>query len=135
MSRDGLLPPALARLSGRRNPVRITVFTAVVVALLAGLVPLGDLVALANAGTLTAFIAVCAAMLVMRRREPDAKRLFKTPLPWLTGTIGILGCAYLFYSLPRYTQIWFVLWNTIGVVIYFIFAARSAHRTRTAAGA
>jgi APA family basic amino acid/polyamine antiporter len=55
MSRDGLLPPALARLSGRRNPVRITLFTAVVVALLAGLVPLNDLVALANAGTLTAF--------------------------------------------------------------------------------
>ena len=132
MSRDGLLPPALARLSGRRNPVRITMFTAVVVALLAGLVPLNDLVALANAGTLTAFIAVCAAMLTMRRREPDAKRLFNTPLPWLTGTIGILGCAYLFYSLPRYTQIWFVLWNTAGLVIYFLFAAGSADRTRSA---
>ena len=135
MSRDGLLPPALARLSGRRNPVRITVFTAVVVALLAGLVPLNDLVALANAGTLTAFIAVCAAMLTMRRREPNAKRLFNTPLPWITGTIGILGCAYLFYSLPRYTQIWFVLWNLGGLVIYFLFAAGSAHRTRSSAGA
>jgi basic amino acid/polyamine antiporter, APA family len=130
MSRDGLLPPALARLSGRRNPVRITLFTAVVVALLAGLVPLNDLVALANAGTLTAFIAVCAAMLVMRRREPDAKRLFRTPLPWLTGAIGILGCAYLFYSLPRYTQIWFLIWNGVGLAVYFAFAARSANRTR-----
>src|SRR5215213_1108176 len=130
MSRDGLLPPALARLSGRRNPVRITLFTAVVVALLAGLVPLNDLVALASAGTLTAFIAVCAAMLVMRRREPNAKRLFRTPLPWVTGTIGILGCAYLFYSLPRYTQIWFLIWNAAGLLIYFVFAARSAHRTR-----
>jgi APA family basic amino acid/polyamine antiporter len=130
MSRDGLLPPALARLSGRQNPVRITLFTAVVVALLAGLVPLNDLVALANAGTLTAFIAVCAAMLTLRRREPDAKRLFRTPLPWVTGMIGILGCAYLFYSLPRYTQIWFVIWNAVGLVIYFLFAARSADRTR-----
>lgn len=135
MSRDGLLPPALARLSGRRNPVRITVFTAVVVALLAGLVPLNDLVALANAGTLTAFIAVCAAMLTMRRREPDAKRLFNAPLPWVTGAIGILGCAYLFYSLPRYTQIWFVLWNVVGLVIYFLFAARSADQARSSAGA
>lgn len=132
MSRDGLLPPALARLSGRRNPVRITLFTAVVVGALAGLVPLNDLVALANAGTLTAFIAVCAAMLTMRRREPDAKRLFRTPLPWVTGTIGILGCAYLFYSLPRYTQIWFLIWNTLGLMIYFAFASHSAHRTRSA---
>jgi APA family basic amino acid/polyamine antiporter len=132
MSRDGLLPPALARLSGRRNPVRITLFTAVVVGILAGLVPLNDLVALANAGTLTAFIAVCAAMLTMRRRDPGAKRLFRTPLPWLTGLVGILGCAYLFYSLPRHTQEWFVLWNAVGLVIYFLFAARNAERTRGA---
>jgi APA family basic amino acid/polyamine antiporter len=135
MSRDGLLPARLARLSGRRNPVRITLFTAVVVGLLAGLVPLNDLVALANAGTLTAFIAVCAAMLAMRRREPDAKRLFRTPLPWVTGTIGILGCAYLFYSLPWYTQKWFLYWNAAGLLIYFTFASRSAERSRAKSSA
>lgn len=135
MSRDGLLPPMLARLSRRRTPVRITVFTAVVVGLLAGLVPLNDLVALANAGTLTAFIAVCAAMLTMRRRDPGAERKFRTPLPWVTGLIGILGCAYLFYSLPRNTQVWFVTWNVAGLFIYFLFASRSAHRTRSTAGA
>ena len=135
MSRDGLLPPVLARLSSRRNPVRITLFTAVVVGILAGLVPLNDLVALANAGTLTAFIAVCAAMLVMRKRDPGAKRLFRTPLPWVTGTVGILGCAYLFYSLPRYTQIWFLIWNAVGIAIYFVYASGSAHRTRNAPGA
>ena len=135
MARDGLLPTQLARLSSRRSPVRITLFTAVIVGLLAGLVPLKDLVALANAGTLTAFIAVSAAMLVMRRREPDAKRLFRTPLPWVTGAVGILGCAYLFYSLPRYTQIWFLLWNAAGLIIYFLFASHSAHRTRSAKGA
>jgi APA family basic amino acid/polyamine antiporter len=130
MSRDGLFPVGLARLSGRRNPVRITLFTAVVVGILAGLVPLNDLVALANAGTLTAFIAVCAAMLAMRRRDPEAKRTFRTPLPWVTGTIGILGCAYLFYSLPTYTQEWFLIWNGAGLALYFLFAANNAHRTR-----
>jgi APA family basic amino acid/polyamine antiporter len=132
MSRDGLLPAPLARLSARRTPVRITLFTAVIVGALAGLVPLNDLVALANAGTLTAFIAVCAAMLTMRRRAPAIKRLFRTPLPWVTGTIGIVGCAYLFYSLPRHTQEWFVLWNAVGLLLYFLFAARSAARTRGA---
>jgi len=135
MSRDGLLPARLARLSGRRNPVRITLFTAIVVGLLAGLVPLNDLVALANAGTLTAFIAVCAAMLAMRRRDPGAERKFRTPLPWVTGLIGILGCAYLFYSLPQNTQVWFVTWNVAGLFIYFLFASHSAHRTRSVAGA
>jgi APA family basic amino acid/polyamine antiporter len=135
MSRDGLFPVGLARLSGRRNPVRITLFTAVVVGILAGLVPLNDLVALANAGTLTAFIAVCAAMLAMRRRDPDAKRTFRTPLPWITGAIGILGCAYLFYSLPTYTQEWFLIWNGAGLALYFLFAANNAKRTRSAKAA
>jgi APA family basic amino acid/polyamine antiporter len=135
MSRDGLFPVRLARLSSRRNPVRITLFTAVVVGILAGLVPLNDLVALANAGTLTAFIAVCGAMLAMRRRDPDAKRTFRTPLPWITGAIGILGCAYLFYSLPTYTQEWFLIWNGAGLVLYFLFAANNASRTRGAKAA
>jgi APA family basic amino acid/polyamine antiporter len=135
MSRDGLLPPALAKLSPRRTPVRITIFTAIVVGVLAGLVPLNDLVALANAGTLTAFIAVCAALLTRRRRDPDATRLFRTPFPWVTGLIGILGCAYLFYSLPRTTQIWFVAWNSAGLIIYFLFASHSADRTRSGASA
>ena len=132
MSRDGLLPKPLALLSSRRNPVRITLFTAVVTGILAGLVPLNDLVALANAGTLTAFIAVCAAMLVLRRRDPDAKRTFRTPLPWIIGPVGILGCAYLFYSLPWYTQQWFLIWNAAGFLLYFLWSARSAKRSRAA---
>ncbi|MEO6198935.1 MAG: amino acid permease [Sphingomicrobium sp.] len=130
MSRDGLLPAPLARLSSRRNPVRITIFTAIVTGILAALVPLNDLVALANAGTLTAFIAVCAAMLVMRRRNPDAPRTFRTPLPWIVGPIGILGCAYLFYSLPTYTQQWFLIWNAAGFLLYFLWSAGAAKRSR-----
>jgi len=133
MSRDGLLPGPLAKLSSRRNPVRITIFTAIVTGILAGLVPLNDLVALANAGTLTAFIFVCAAMMTMRRKDPDAPRTFKTPLPWVVGPIGILGCAYLFYSLPTYTQQWFLIWNAAGFLLYFLFAARNAHKVRQAA--
>src|SRR3546814_15231126 len=69
-----LLPRGLATVSGRGTPVRITLFTAVVVGVLAGFIPLADLAALANAGTLTAFIAVALCMLIMRRREPDTPR-------------------------------------------------------------
>ena len=85
MARDGLLPTNLARVSSRGTPVRITFFTAVVVAVIAGFFPLAEIAALANAGTLAAFIAVSAAMLAMRRREPNAPRKFTTPLPWVVG--------------------------------------------------
>jgi len=124
MARDRLLPASLARVSGRGTPVRITLFTAVVVGVLAGIVPLSELAALANAGTLTAFIAVIVCMLVMRRREPNAARKFSAPMPWLIGIVGILGCLYLLYSLPWATQRYFLIAHAIGLVIYVVYGAR-----------
>jgi APA family basic amino acid/polyamine antiporter len=102
----------------------------VVVAIIAGIFPLADIAALANAGTLAAFIAVCAAMLAMRRREPNAPRRFTTPLPWVVGTLGIIGCAYLFWSLPVKTQTYFLIWNLIGLVLYWLYGSPHAERAR-----
>jgi APA family basic amino acid/polyamine antiporter len=130
VARDGLLPPSLARVSRRGTPVRITVFTAIVTSVFAGLIPLTSIAALANAGTLAAFVAVCAAMLVLRRREPDAERKFRAPLPWVIGLGGILGCIYLFISLPSRTQIFFVSAQVIGLVLYAIYGSRAAERAR-----
>lgn len=126
MARDGMLPQSLAKLSSRGTPVRITLFTAAIVAVLAGFIPLGELAALANAGTLVAFSAVAICMLVMRRRAPDAPRTFRAPLPWLVGLFAVFGCAYLFWSLPSNTQFWFVIWNILGVAVYFLYARRNA---------
>jgi basic amino acid/polyamine antiporter, APA family len=134
MARDGLLPSTLARVSGRGSPVRITLFTAVIVGVLAGVVPLEDLAALANAGTLTAFVFVAVCMLVMRSRAPDAERRFRAPLPWLVGTVAIFGCAYLFYSLPQRTQIYFLFAHLLGFVIYFLYGSPRAERARASAG-
>jgi basic amino acid/polyamine antiporter, APA family len=88
------------------------------------LIPLADLAALANAGTLTAFIAVCVCMLVLRRRAPDAPRLFRTPAAWPVGIFGILGCLYLLYSLPQRTQIWFLSAQVVGLGLYLLYGAR-----------
>jgi APA family basic amino acid/polyamine antiporter len=132
IARDGLLPPALARVSSRGTPVRITIFTAIVVAVIAGIFPLAKIAALANAGTLAAFVAVCSAMLVMRRREPHRERLFRTPLPWVVGLVGIGGCIYLFLSLPVLTQTFFFAAQAIGLLLYFVYGSGAAQRARTA---
>ncbi|MBV8908161.1 MAG: amino acid permease [Sphingomonas sp.] len=134
VARDGLLPSSLARVSKRGTPVRITIFTAVVTSVFAGLIPLASIAALANAGTLAAFVAVCAAMLVLRQREPDTERTFKAPLPWVVGLVGILGCLYLFYSLPSRTQLFFLSAQVIGLVLYAIYGSRAAERARAGRG-
>ncbi|WP_019517761.1 amino acid permease [Sphingomonas sp. Mn802worker] len=126
MARDGLLPQALAKVSSRGTPVRITVMTAVLVSIIAGIMPIDAIAALANAGTLAAFTAVCVAMLVMRRRAPDAPRTFRAPAAWPVGIVGVLGCVYLFFSLPSRTQLYFVLWNVAGLVLYFAWGRRRA---------
>lgn len=124
MARDGLLPRGLSKVSARGTPVATTLFTAVLVAALAGVARLDEIAALANAGTLAAFTAVAVCMLVLRRRAPDRPRVFRTPWAWVVGPVAILGCLYLFISLPERTKLWFLLWNVIGVVVYLAYSRR-----------
>ena len=133
VARDGLLPSKLANVSKRGTPVRITIFTAIVTSIFAGLIPLASIAALANAGTLAAFVAVCAAMLVLRKREPGRERKFRTPAAWPVGIAGILGCIYLFISLPNRTQIFFVVAQIIGLLLYLVYGGRAAEKARAGA--
>jgi APA family basic amino acid/polyamine antiporter len=130
MARDGLLPIALARVSPRTgSPVRITLITAAIVAVIAGLLPIDEIAALANAGTLAAFTAVALCMLIMRVRAPDAERRFRTPAAWPVGIVAICGCLYLFASLPAKTQIYFLIWNVVGLLVYFLYGRRHSLAT------
>ena len=63
-------------------------------------------------------------MLVLRRRAPDAHRPFRTPAALLVGLVAIFGCAYLFVSLPSKTQLYFLIWNAIGLLVYFVYGMR-----------
>lgn len=127
MSRDGLLPRGLSKVNPRTGtPVAITVFTAVLVAALAGVARLDEIAALANAGTLVAFIAVAVCLLVLRKRDPNRPRVFRTPAAWLVGPVAIFGCLYLFWSLPHSTQKWFLVWNVIGVIVYLLYSRRAS---------
>jgi APA family basic amino acid/polyamine antiporter len=73
---------------------------------------------------LLAFIAVGACLIVLRRRAPDAVRLFRSPAPYLVGALTIGGCLYLMVSLPPMTLVRFILWNAIGLAIYFAYGRR-----------
>jgi APA family basic amino acid/polyamine antiporter len=133
MARDGFLPQRLAHISQRGTPTRITLLTAVIVAVLAGLLPIGKVAALANAGTLIAFMAVGLCLLVLRRRAPDAPRPFRVRAVWLVGLGTIGGCLYLFFSLPVETLLWCLVWNAIGLLLYAGYGQRRSRLADTRA--
>lgn len=125
MARDRLLPPALGRVNPKSGvPTAVTIGTAIIVSAIAAFLPLAEIAALANAGTLCAFVAVGVSLLVLRRSEPDRPRPFRTPLAWLVGAVAIVGCIALFVTLPGATQIRFFIWNAIGLLVYFLFRGR-----------
>ena len=108
----------------------MTILTGIVCAIIAGLMPLASIAELANAGTLAAFIATALALLILRRREPDLHRPFRAPLAYVIAPAAILGCAYLFYSLPFGTQRNFFIWMGIGVVVYFLYSRKASNMTK-----
>ena len=127
MSRDGLLPRGLSKVNQRTGtPIATTLFTATLVAALAGVARLDEIAALANAGTLAAFTAVSVCLLVLRKRDPARPRVFRTPLAWVVAPIAIFGCLYLFWSLPHRTQLWFLIWNVVGIVVYLAYSRRNS---------
>ena len=125
MARDGLLPRALSSVNARTHtPVAMTVFTAIVVAIVAGIFQLGQIAEVANSGTLAAFVAVSTCMLVLRRTDPGRPRVFRAPMAWVLGPVAIVGCLYLFFSLARLTQVAFLIWNLIGIGVYLLYGRR-----------
>lgn len=122
MARDGLLPRALSRVSKRGTPALVTAVTGIFVAAVAGFFRLDEIAELANAGTLVAFITVGVCMMVLRRRAPNLKRVFRCPAPNVIGTLAVLGCIYLLISLPEKTLVRFVIWNVIGLAAYFLYS-------------
>jgi amino acid transporter len=120
MGRDGLLPSTFAKVNPRSmTPVHNTVIVAVVVAVLAGFVPLDYLADMVSIGTLVAFIVVAVAVILLRVREPDLPRGFRVPGYPVTPVLAILACGYILFSLHWYTWLAFAVWVSVALVFYF----------------
>ncbi len=124
MARDGMLPPGFfgAVHPTFRTPWKSTILTGLVVAGLAGFLPLRVLAELTNIGTLLAFVIVCAAVLIMRLIDPQAHRPFKAPGGLATPILGIVFCLLLMFSLPVENWWRLFIWLALGFVIYFSYS-------------
>ena len=125
MARDGLLPPSFARVHPRfRTPHVTTILTGVAVGVCAMFTSIDEMVDLTNIGTLFAFILVCIGILVLRKRDPNRPRSFRTPWVPFIPILGVISCLYLMLGLPWITWIRFGLWLVVGMLVYFSYGFR-----------
>ncbi len=125
LSRDGLLPGWFAKVHPRYGtPHRPTIALGVFTALIAGFFPLGEVAKLVNIGVLSAFVVICAAVLLLRRRKPDLPRAFRTPWVPFIPVIGIAFSIWLLSELALVTWMVFLGWVALGLLVYFGYGIR-----------
>jgi APA family basic amino acid/polyamine antiporter len=125
MSRDGLLPPFLAKVHPRfKTPYLTTITTGTIVAVAAALTPIDVSSALCSIGTLFAFLIVCAGVIVLRRTRPELERPFRAPLSPFIPALGVVLCGYLMANLPGTAWVRFIVWLVVGLTIYASYGFR-----------
>lgn len=127
MSKDGLLPRVFSALHPKfKTPYKANLFILLLVGLFAAFVP-GDIVGdMTSIGTLFAFILVCVAVIVLRKKEPDLPRQFKTPWVPVVPILGIIVCAAMIYGLGWTNWLRLFGWLAIGFLIYFAYSRKNS---------
>ena len=133
MSKDGLLPKVFSELHPKFNtPYKSNIVLCIFISFFAGLVPISVVGEMTSIGTLLAFVMVCLGILILRKKEPNLERPFKTPFVPVVPILGIITCVVMMVSLPFDTWLRLFVWLAIGFVIYFFYGKkRSKLRNET----
>jgi basic amino acid/polyamine antiporter, APA family len=127
MSTDGLLPKVFSDLHPKfRTPYKSNIILFVFVGLFAAFLPESVAGDLTSVGTLFAFVLVCIGVIILRVKDPNLVRPFKTPLVPLVPILGIAVCSLMIFSLAITTLLSAFSWMVIGLVIYFTYSVKNS---------
>ncbi|GAB6181649.1 amino acid permease [Desulfotomaculum defluvii] len=122
MSRDGLIPRSLCRLHPKfGSPYIVTFIVGIAVALLSGFTPIHLVAEMCSIGTLFAFFMSIIGVMRLRKTKPHWERPFKCPALFIIGPLALIFCAFVMGNLPAHTWRNFLIWMTVGVIVYFAY--------------
>lgn len=126
MSKDGLLPHNMfGKVHPKhKTPYRSTLLVGGIVSVVAALTPIDKVSEMCSMGTLLAFAMISLAVVVLRVRQPDLERPFRTPALFIVGPLGALFNFGLMYFVRPDTWIAFLSWSTLGVLVYFLYSRK-----------
>jgi basic amino acid/polyamine antiporter, APA family len=135
MGRDGMVPPLFHKVNPRTlTPVPATIICAVVIGLLAGVLPIDFLAEMTSIGTLVAFMVVSIGVIVLRRTAPDLPRGFKVPGYPVTPILSVAGTIWIIQDLRAVTIYVFLGWAAVALVWYFFYGIRHSALRRAEEG-
>jgi APA family basic amino acid/polyamine antiporter len=136
IARDGLLPRSVfgAVHPRFRTPHLSTILVGIALCVVTALTPIQVLFDMVNIGTLLAFTIVCAAVLILRLRRPEAQRPFRCPAVYVLAPLGIAVNLFMMLFLSLETWLRLVVWLVIGLVIYFGYGRRHSTIGRQLSG-
>src|SRR4026208_1523973 len=116
MSRDGLVPAVVSETHKEfPTPSKSNLIFFLLVGAFAGFIPediVGDMTSI---GTLFAFMIVCAGVWILRVKQPELHRDFRTPLVPLFPILGIIVCGAMIFGLGWTNWTRLGVWLVIGL--------------------
>jgi APA family basic amino acid/polyamine antiporter len=129
MAKDGLLPRGFFGDIHPRfhTPWKGTILAGLLAAIIGSITPIDDIGKMVNIGTLFAFVIVCVSVMVLRHKDPDRARPFRTPFVPLVPILGILFNGYMMVELGAANWIRLIVWLIIGLFVYFFYSRKHSN--------
>lgn len=123
ISRDGLLPNALSKLTQESKvPKNATILVGLVAAICAGIFPLASIASFLNICTLAYLILLALGILRLRKLHGKPQEgQFKTPLVPLLPILSIIICLSFMFQYKWETWLAFAIALVVGVLIYVFY--------------